>query len=344
MGVIHSWRSPRPWLAVAITAALLGLALLGAWQVSQSRMGRDALGPPETARDWPVVWQPPQRWGELPEEWLGQTVAAGRLDRDGRAALLLLGDMPRFVPPKAVTSQMLKPVLDRRFGPYRLVREAREPASLGPLAASQSLWTVRGAQDLTFVLARQAVDPSGRALAVVLASPYMPREKDLRLLDALADSLRVTDLVFRQSARGTTSAGALRVDLPAGTRLVQMQERTLVACPRDASQPWNVELRPVSLAGEQTLDDLLRERLKSASPGRFDVQWGQRENVAGREMIWAVLARRGQGDVAEVVAGVGLGQNRAVTIEAVGELGGVDELVALCRHIAATVTFAGNPL
>lgn len=270
-------------------------------------------------------------------------MAAGRLDRDGRAALLLLRHMPSFVPPKAVTSQMLKPVLDRQFRRYRLVREAREPASLGPLAASESLWTVRGAQDLTFLLARQAVDPNGRALAVVLASRYMPRKKDLRLLDAMADSLQVTDLVFRQSAQGTASAGALHVDLPAGARLVQVQGRTLVACPRDASQPWNVELWPVSLGREQTLDDLLRERLKSASPGRFDVQWGQRENVAGRQIIWAVLGRRSQGDVAEVVAAVGLGQSRAVAIEAVGELGGVDELVALCRRIAATVTFADDP-
>jgi hypothetical protein len=326
---------------VAITAALLGLVLLAAWQVSQSRMGRDQLGPPETARDWPVVWRPPQRWGELPQEWLAGTVAAGRLDRNGRAALLLVATMPTFVPPKAVTSRMLKPVLDRRFRRYRLVREAREPASLGPLAASESLWTVKGAQDLTFVLARQAVDPSGRALAIVLASPYMPRGRDLRVLDALADSLEVTDLVFHQSSQAT--AGVLRVDLPAGARLVQMQGRTLLACPRDASQPWNVELRAVSLAREQTLDDLLRERLKRTSPGRLDVQWGQRENLAGREMIWAVLVRRGQGDVAEVVAGVALGQSRAVTIEAVGELGGVDDLVALCRRIAATVTFAGDP-
>jgi hypothetical protein len=277
----------------------------------------------------------------LPEEWLGPTVAAGRLDRDGRAALLLLGNLPRFLPPKAVTSQMLKPVLDRRFQRYRLVREARESASLGPLAASESLWTVRGAQDLSFVLARQAVDPGGRALAVVLALPYMPRDKDLRLLNALADSLELNDLVFQQS--GQVTAGALRVDLPAGTRLVQMQGRTLVACPRNASQPWNVELRSVSLRREQTLDDLLRERLSRTSSGRANVQWGQRENVAGRKMIWAVLARRGQNDVAEVVAGVALDQSRAVTVEAVGELGAVEELVALCRRIAATVTVAGSP-
>jgi len=342
MDVIHSWRSPRPWLAVAIMAALLGVVLLAAWQVSSGRSGRDQLGAPEAARDWPISWRPPQRWDDLPEEWLGETVAAGRLDRDGRAALLLLDDLPRFVPPKAVTSQMLKPVLDRRFRRYRLVREAREPASLGPLAASESLWTVRGTQDLTFVLARQAVDPSGRAVAVVLASPYMPRQKDLRLLDALAGSLEMADLVFQQGGQAT--AGALHMDLPAGNRLVQMQGRTWVACPRDAPQPWNVELRSVLLERDQTLDDLLRERLKSASPGRLDVQWGQRENVAGREIIWAVLARRGQGDTAEVVAGVGLGQSRAVIIEAVGELGGVAELVALCRRIAVTVTVAGNPL
>ncbi len=342
MGAIHSWRSPRPWLAVAITAALLGLVLLAAWQVARSRMGRDQLGPPEAARDWPVLWRPPQRWGELPEEWLGQTVVAGRLDRDGRAALLLLGNLPKFVPPKAVTSQMLKPVLDRRFRRYRLVREAREPASLGPLAASESLWTVRAAQDLTFVLARQAVDPSGRAVAVALASPYMPREKDLRLLNALADSLELTDLAFQQSGQAT--GGALRVDLPEGARLVQMQGRTWVACPRHASQPWNVELRSVSLGRDQTLDDLLREHLRRTSSGRVGVQWGQRESAAGREIIWAVLVQRRQGDVVEVVAGVALGRSRAVTIEAVGELGGVDELVAMCRRIAATVTVAGNPL
>jgi len=344
MSVIPSWRSPRPWLAVAITAVSLVLVLLAAWQVSQSRAGRNELGPPEAAGGCPVVWRPPQRWSELPEAWQGPTVAAGRLDRDGRAVLLLFRDLGRFLPPNVVTSQMLRSALDRRFRRYRLVREAREPASLGPLAASGSLWTVRGLQEVVILVVRQAVDPRGRALAVALASPYMPRRRDLRLLDALADSLEVTDLAFRPGGQGPARADALRVELPAGARLVQAEGRTLVACPRDAWRPWNAELWPVRLSLGRTLDDLLRERLGAASPGRFDVQWGQRENVAGRQIIWAVVGRRGQGDVAEVLAAVALGESSAVVIEAVGELAGVDELVVLCRRIGATVALADDPL
>ena len=141
----------------------------------------------------------------------------------------------------------------------------------------------------------------------------------------------------------TAGTGVLHVELPTGARLVQAKGRTLVACPHDVMRPWNLELWSLRLGLGRTLDGLLRERLGAASLRRSNVQWGQRENVAGREMIWAVVGRRSQGDLVQVVAAVGLDQDRAVVIEAVGELDGVNELVVLCRQMGATVAFVGDP-
>lgn len=345
---IPAWRAARRGLAPAVAAVFLAVGLLLAWHFSRLRSTVDELGAPQAIAGWPLAWRPPQQWGQLPPNELGGPAVAGHSGPGGRRVWLLCDDLGGFVPPRLATQWALAEALPRLFGPYRLGLHSQEPALLGPLAASQSIWTLVSEAGTAALVLREAVSPTGQAYALLLQTPDLPQRRDLRLMDALAESVEPTDLELRQQVSGRTWTGGLELAIPQGARVFIPPSplpvrRLLLVCPPQEAQPWNIEIWLTWLAPGRKPEELVRDRL-AAEYLEPDPPWPvQVQKLAGRDAASATVGSGESDGLVKLVYVVSLATSYAAMIEAVGERGAGGDLAQMCRNLAETIRVSPHP-
>ncbi|MGB9626217.1 MAG: hypothetical protein ACPMAQ_15290, partial [Phycisphaerae bacterium] len=293
---VYSMERPgRPWLAVALTAAILAGTLIFAELivVQKQRAIYVSLGEATPAGSWPISIRPPVGWkaerpaNAPPEVGLVFVESAGF----GRTLALVQGPMMRSLRPASYAVGTLEDAVLWLAGADtpRLIME--KPVPFGPLPGVEVQWIVGDRrQSMKRILGCVTVTPQGRVFALLLKCPERLERNDERFLEHVAATVQMADLNTTEDVAAAARACGLRLDPPSDVMAAPLPEgpvRTLqVLCRPDAEQPWTLEITVVPLATGRTpqavLGDIVRNLTEQIQPAPEieTVRLGQR--LAGR--------------------------------------------------------------
>jgi hypothetical protein len=352
---VYSQQKPAPAWRGPVATALILMACVGAgWLlIERKQAGRPVgLDEPADLEGMHLRLRPPKGWPKDTRQVGEIDVTTFEEPTRGPGRTLWVMSWAAGYAPAMQRSIVLQPKLARvGLGLYH-PSGLGGPAPLGPLAgwSAGGLWA--GSKSQGSVLNRVAWSPNGRTYLITLSTPDRLRQADWQFVDAVCQSVEITNLRLTDDLQRAGEATGIQFALPTDARVVDPNDYetarvTLIGAP-DGRDDWLIRVFRTWPRADGGLESLVAacriEQIQDMTPARHidekhvgvNHAWHSsarlpegwsRELQTGLE-IWAVRHRDGP-------AAMIVGESPASSLEALRER---------CTAIARSLRLTSTPL
>ncbi len=347
---LYSMERPgRPWLAVALTAAILAGTVVFAELivVQKQRTIYVSLGEATPIGSWPISIRPPVGWKVEPPTNAPPQVGLVFVEPAGfgRALAVVQGPMMQSALPASYAVATLEDAVLWFSGSDMPKLITQKPVPFGPLPGVEVQWIIGyRRQSLKRILGCVTVTPQGRVFALLLKCPGRIDRNDERFLEHVAATVKLADLNTTDDIAAAARACGLRLGPPSEAMAAPFPDGPVptlqVICRPDAEKPWTLEITVVPLAPERTpqavLSDIVRNLTEQVQPAAEieTIQLGS--HTAGR-VRFETPDQPWDGELWTVPLDA---RHVAVLVGHADESG--SDLPAVCEQIARTLQFADD--